>query len=319
LLLSGFNIGDFILKDLKKEKIKSVYSHDLTKAKFDNFSQEQLEILGNITKNNNLKKNIYSNEIQLDILNLQNGGVPVNRLLDSYREDLNIKFESLNLQLASSEEMNKWALSDWANAWKSPIPNKIRQSNGIEVNLSEKDMESIKAQLAIQNFKEIIRLDDFKDLINNNPAFANISDEINASIKNFNFSFTLDDFARGFGIINGFDIKNYSELTDLANSIYGTNVTVEEYASVYQKQVDIINAALTGNYSAAGDLAKELGASLQEVANAISIASSEGISVDLEAASQGLGYDSFAAAVDAYNAQYGTSYTVEEAREALGQ
>ena len=66
-------------------------------------------------------------------------------------------------------------------------------------------------------------------------------------------------------------------------------------------------------------MAQQLGATLQEVADAISAASAEGISVDLEAASQGLGYDSFAAAVDAYNAQYGTSYTVEEAREALGQ
>ena len=52
--------------------------------------------------------------------------------------------------------MNQWALSDWANAWKSPIPTKVKDNNGIEVSLSEKDIQSIKAQLAIQNFKEII-------------------------------------------------------------------------------------------------------------------------------------------------------------------
>jgi hypothetical protein len=321
LLLSGFKIGDFILKDLKKEKIKNPYNHDLTNAKFDNFAQEQLEILGNITKNNKAKKNTYSNEIQLEILNLQNGGVPVNRLLDSYRDDLNVKFESLNLQLASAQAMGEWALNDWANAWKSPIPNKVKDSTGIEVNLSEKDMESIKAQLAIQNFKEIVKLDDFKDLMNNNSEFANLSNDINASTKDFSFSFTLDDYARGFGIINGFDISNYADLTALANSIYGTNVTVEEYASAYQGKLDVINAVLSGNISAfdAGALAKEIGMSLQEVSNDIAIASSAGISVDLEAVSQGAGYDSFASAVDAYNAQYGTSYTVEEAREALGQ
>ena len=180
-------------------------------------------------------------------------------------------------------------------------------------------MESIKAQLAIQNFKEIVKLDDFKDLINDNSEFANLSNDINASTKDFTFSFTLDDFARAFGNINGFDINNYADLTALANAQYGANWSVEEYASVYQTEVDLINAAITGDYATVGALAQQLGATLQEVADAISAASAEGISVDLEAASQGLGYDSFAAAVDAYNAQYGTSYTVEEAREALGQ
>jgi hypothetical protein len=32
-----------------------------------------------------------------------------------------------------------------------------------------------------------------------------------------------------------------------------------------------------------------------------------------------MGYDSFADAVAAYNAEHGTNYTVESAREALGQ
>jgi len=39
----------------------------------------------------------------------------------------------------------------------------------------------------------------------------------------------------------------------------------------------------------------------------------------LEAAAQGLGYSSFADAVAAYNKQHGTNYTVESAKEALGQ
>ena len=56
-------------------------------------------------------------------------------MLDVYREDLNVKLDSLNMQLASVEEMNKWALSDWANAWKSPIPTKVVDTTGIEINL----------------------------------------------------------------------------------------------------------------------------------------------------------------------------------------
>ena len=96
---------------------------------------------------------------------------------------------------------------------------------------------------------------------------------------------------------------------------------MEEYASVYQAQVNVIDALKSGDISSfdAGTIAKEIGMSLQEVSNEIAIASSAGISVDLEAVSQGLGYDSFASAVEAYNAQHGTNYTVEEAREALGQ
>ena len=45
----------------------------------------------------------------------------------------------------------------------------------------------------------------------------------------------------------------------------------------------------------------------------------QGISVDLEAAAQELGYDSFQAAVDAYNAENGTNYTAQQARDALNQ
>ena len=44
-----------------------------------------------------------------------------------------------------------------------------------------------------------------------------------------------------------------------------------------------------------------------------------GVSVDLEATAQGLGYSSFADAVAAYNAENGTNYTEEEARESLGE
>ena len=55
------------------------------------------------------------------------------------------------------------------------------------------------------------------------------------------------------------------------------------------------------------------------MADTISQAAAVGVSTDLEAAAQGLGYGSFADAVAAYNEQYGTNYTVESAKEALGQ
>ncbi len=53
--------------------------------------------------------------------------MPVNKLLDVYRDELDVKLDSLNLQLASATTMSRWALSDWANAWKNPIPTKVQK------------------------------------------------------------------------------------------------------------------------------------------------------------------------------------------------
>ena len=69
----------------------------------------------------------------------------------------------------------------------------------------------------------------------------------------------------------------------------------------------------------AASIAKDLGADLSTVADSIVAAANVGVSTDLEAAAQGLGYSSFADAVRAYNEKYGTNYTEESAREALGQ
>ena len=79
--------------------------------------------------------------------------------------------------------------------------------------------------------------------------------------------------------------------------------------------VDLLSQV--GSFEAAA-IAKDLGADLQTVADSIALAATAGIGTDLEAAAQGLGYGSFADAVAAYNAQYGTNYTVEEAAAALG-
>ena len=103
--------------------IKKQFNQDLTNANFEIFSQDELITLGDITKNK-LKKNEDSKKIQIDILN-SNNNIPVSKMLDVYRKDLDVKLESLNLVLASKTEMQKWALSDWANAWKSPIPTKV--------------------------------------------------------------------------------------------------------------------------------------------------------------------------------------------------
>ena len=321
-LLSGYKISEFVLQNIKKDKIPKKFEQDLSNANFDDFQQEELEILGKITKSMKLNKNVKSNEIQLHILNLENSNIPVSRFLNVYKDELNVKLDTINLMVASSSEMKDWKLSDWANAWKNPIPKSIVDEAGIEITLSEDEIESIKAQLAMKNFKELIDLEEFNNLIKtNSDNFSQIGNDLTLNTKSFEFSFTLDDFARSFGDTYGLDINNYSDLTDLANAQHGANWSVEEYASAYQDNVDIINALQSGSISSfdAGQIAAAANSSLQEVADTIRAATSAGVSVDLEATAQGLGYSSFADAVSAYNEKHGTNYTVDEAKESLGQ
>ena len=321
-LLSGYKIAEYILQKIKNDKIIKKYEQDLSNAKFDVFSQKELSILGDITKSMKVNKNEKSNEIQLQIMNLENSGIPVNRFLEVYRDELNVKLDDINLQVASASKMKDWTKSDWANAWKSPIPKTIIDEAGIEVSLSPDEIESIKAQLAMKNFREILDLDSFSSLIQNESSnFDNIAQNLDINSDSFEFSFTLDDFARSFGDTYGIDINNYSDLTDLANAQHNANWSVEEYAAAYQENVDIINALQSGSLSSfdAGKIAAASNTSLQEVADTIIAASSAGVSVDLDSTFQGMGYDSFADAVAAYNAEHGTNYTTETAREALGQ
>ncbi len=321
-LLSGYKIAEYILQKIKNDKIIKKYEQDLSNAKFDIFSQKELSILGDITKSMKVNKNEKSNEIQLQIMNLENSGIPVNRFLEVYRDELNVKLDDINLQVASASKMKDWTISDWANAWKSPIPKTIIDEAGIEVSLSSNEIESIKAQLAMKNFKELLDLDSFSNLIQNEAKnFDDIAVNLDINSDTFEFSFTLDDFARSFGDTYGIDINNYSDLTDLANAQHNANWSVEEYAAAYQENVDIINALQSGSLSSfdAGKIAAASNSSLQEVADTIIAASSAGVSVDLDSTFQGMGYDSFADAVAAYNAEHGTNYTTETAREALGQ
>ena len=318
VIISGLKLTEIILKDLKKTTLKKMFDQDLSKANFDIFNEEELTILSQVTKATKLKKNIKSNEIQIHILNLENNKLPVSRLLDVFRNELGVELNSINLQLASKETMDKWVLSDWANAWKSPIPTKKQKNTaGIEISLTKNEIESVKAQLAMQNFKELIDIDQFKDLIANNSNLDELQTSVIESTKSLNFSYTLDDWAVDFGNYNGFDLNNYADLTALANAQYGANWSVEEYSTAYQNEVDLVNALRSGNFDSS--MIETLGASMNDVVDGIITASTAGISVDLEAAAEGLGYDSFADAVAAYNEANGTSYTEAQAREALGQ
>ena len=148
---------------------------------------------------------------------------------------------------------------------------------------------------------------------------------------NQDFTITLNNYSKLVGDAVGIEINDFKDLTRYANDLYGSDMKVEDYASHWQTAqymdstsnwgdvtigVDLIDQV--GSFDAAS-IAKNLGADLQTVADSIAQAATVGVSTDLEAAAQGLGYSSFADAVAAYNEQYGTNYTVESAKEALGQ
>ena len=315
-LLSSYKIANFLIGPIKEREIKKKYEVNLVNADFSDFSQDELKLLSESSIASKNNKVLKSNEIQKELFKIKNNNfIDVNSVIDKLKAE-SINLSSLNLKLDNFEKMTLWARKDWANAWQNPIPKKINdKEQGIMIDLSEEDVESIKAQLAIDHFNSLF----------NQDFIQNFSDDLkqiqNAVTQNdFNFSYGLDDYAKFLGDVFNMDINNYADLTDLANATYNANWSVEEYASAYQLNVDAINALASGTSAFdVGQMAASLGASLQDVADTIAAASAAGVSVDLEAAAQGLGYDSFASAVDAYNAEHGTSYSVEEAREELGQ
>ncbi|MDC3404070.1 hypothetical protein OAX49_04895 [Candidatus Pelagibacter sp.] len=314
-LLSAYNLSDFLLAEIKKKDVKKRFKINLANADFSNFKENELKLLGEASNTTKLVKAKKSNKIQLDILNLENNNIPINKILDEFREN-SLDLASINFQMESAESMKRWAQKDWANAWRTPIPEKIDDtSKGIMIDLSEEDVESIKAQLSIDHYKDLLNLDMAKEL---NDSVKDIQSSIDTST--FSFSYGLDDYAQFLGDVMNLDIKNYADLTSLANATYNADWSVEEYASAYQFNVDAINALASGASSFdVGAMADSIGASLQDAADTIAAASAAGISVDLEAAAAGLGYGSFADAVAAYNAANGTSYTEAQAKEALGQ
>ena len=220
------------------------------------------------------------------------------------------------------------------------MPSEIVDKSGNIIEFTIENIEDIKAQLAYNSFNSLIDAQSLKDTVNESidETIKEIVNEISKDggfnideFLNQDFSITLDNYSQLVGSSFGIELNNFDDLTNVVNDLYGTEITSEQYADHWQTSqyldstsnwgdvtmgVDLINQL--GSFDAAS-IAKELGTSLQTIADSIAQAATVGVSTDLEAAAQGLGYSSFADAVAAYNAQHGTNYTEESARQALGQ
>jgi uncharacterized protein YqgQ len=330
-------LTDAVLADVEKDLIKKKYTQDMSKVDMEAISKERQEIMGKVSMNMKNQKSIKKKNIQNSVLNLENHNFPVDEYLDKIEEQ-GIEIKSVTMSFGNVDEMKRWVVKDWANSWRGELPTEIKDSAGNLIEFTEANIDDLKAQLAINTFNSMI---DTSALEINESMSENVK-EIAQAIEasgGFNveawlsqdFTITLDNYSQLLGNSYGIEIDDFKQLTAITNIAGGTNMSPEEYASYWETAAvegstsnwgDITRGAelidQVGSFEAAS-IAASIGTDLQTVADSIALAASVGVSTDLEAAAAGLGYDSFADAVAAYNEQYGTNLSVEEAKESLGQ
>ena len=352
-IIDSIDFTNAILKDFESDIVKKLYVNDLSNIKIGSFSEKQKETLILASISSKRKNEIKKYNLQNSVLNLANNNFEIDKILSTV-ESQGYEVQSIKMSFDKLDKMEDWNVKDWANSWRGDLPsNEFKDKSGNLIQLSSDNIEDLKAQLARNEFQDMIDLKDIdigKDLNDNlNDIAKSVQDNSGFNLNNWlnqSFSITLDNYTKiaaesiiselGSSInqdtIN--DIRknaNFENLTKLVNLEYGSNMSAEDYANYWQNStvdgstsnwgditagVDLISQV--GSFEAAS-IAKDLGTDLQTVADSIALAASVGVSSDLEAAAQGLGYSSFSEAVSAYNEQYGTNYTDEEARESLGQ
>ena len=190
-------------------------------------------------------------------------------------------------------------------------------------NLSIADLANASYFLNSLNKRRIQKLKDLDKLSNKN----NIMSKININI--------IDELKlEPLSLIKQLEKMPELDLVSLSSSINKTSLSILKNTDIVADNLNEVTSSASSAISEAASqvesatttLSRAAGAamaaasySLDQAATEIANTISAGVSVDLDAAAQGLGHDSFAAAVEAYNEQYGTSYTVDSAKEALGQ
>ena len=339
LVIDATNVNLSILKEFEPKIIKKRYTQNMDDLNLDDLDENDQASLDLITSKLKRKKKIDAKETQKALLNIQANGFDLDIDLNELDEN-GFEVKSIFMSFDSVDNMKRWAMKDWANSWRGELPDEIKDNAGNVIEFTDQNVEDIKAQLAYNSFKSLIDSPELKEAISENISenIQEIAKEIRESDAfdvdqwlSQDFSISLDNYSQLVGNSLGIELNNFEDLTQTVNDLYGTDVTADEYAAAWEtaqyldgsstwgdvtRGVDLIDQL--GSFDAAS-IAKDLGADLSTVADSIVAAANVGVSTDLEQAAQGLGYSSFAEAVDAYNEQYGTNYTEESAREALGQ
>jgi len=334
-VISSIDFNEALLKEIEPKIIKKKYSQNMENLDLDSLTENEKATLQLISMKNKVKKKEAKLEIEKTSLSLENSGFNINKTLDQLNEN-GFEIKSISMSFDNIANMKRWAMKDWANSWRGELPSEIIDKSGNIIEFTTENIQDIKAQLAYNAFNNLIDTESLKNTVNEDiqEIINEISKDGGFNLDEFlsqDFTITLNNYSQLVGSSFGIEIKNFDELTNIVNDLYGSDMTSAEYANHWKTAqyldstsnwgdvtmgVDLINEL--GSFDAAS-VAKDLGADLQTVADSIYAAANVGVSTDLEAAAQGLGYSSFAAAVDAYNKQYGTNYTTETAKEALGQ
>ncbi len=338
LILDSTTFITGLVKDVEKDIIPKKYIQNMENVSAEDMSESDQKILVAVSMGMKMQKKEKEILFQNAMLNLSNKGIDVNQYIDEILKN-NFGLKSVTMTFDEIGNMKRWASNDWAKSWKGKLPSEIKDIDGNIIEFTDENIQDLKAQLAMNTFNQMINFDQTELQGSLNDNLKEIAQEIQLSggfniddYLNQDFSITLDNYSKLVGNDWGIEINNFQDLTRAVNEIENTNMTPEEYAQQWESSdhwgdsglnwgeitrgVDLIDQV--GSFDAAS-IASELGADLQEVADTISQAAAVGVSTDLEAAAKGLGYNSFADAVAAYNEQYGTNYTEESAKEALGQ
>ena len=318
--LADHSLGEVIKFFPKK------YENDMSIINMEELEREKIQTISDISSASKINKKIKAQEFQATLFKLENNNFDTQEYFEKLDND-GIPIEGIKVNLKDIETMENWSKEEWANAYNQGIPSQIMDDTGNVVEtLSDENIQDIKAQLAMTELQDLSsNFDEISSELS--QSSINIAESLDAS----NFTVALDKYDQFYQM---WGWEDFEQVVDTINEDYwGTDFSADEMKDIIEtgevlfdpsiQDLSLIEAidsvATEGLGFDAGQLANEIGMELAEVAETVANAAAAEVAVDLEAVSHGLGFSSFADAVAAYNAQYGTNYTVEEAAEALGQ
>ena len=314
-IINLIDLADYSLSKVNLYYPKK-YISDLSKVDMSFLEENELKIINEISKSSKISKNIKNKQLLNTLFNLQNNDFDASAFISKLNNN-NIITEEVSINFKSLADMQNWSQEEWAQSYTNEIPKEIIDGEGNVIEeLSMVNIEDIKAQLALSEFQKL------------SNEFANIAEELkdnNFDLQNIidssSFSISLDKYDKFYMT---FGYNDFNEYVTAWNTSWDEDYSRDELVNLINEPqnaelsfaIDAVNADGLG--FDAGSLASSIGMELAEVATTVANAVAADVAVDLEAVSQGLGYSSFADAVSAYNATYGTNYSESEAKEALG-
>ena len=213
------------------------------------------------------------------------------------------------------------SLSNIENKFPKTVKIKFEKDFLVGANLTISDLKNASYFLNSLNKQKVQNLNKSIDLISS-KKITQLSKIQRAVFQNFNVNPRI--LISELESMPEIDLIGLSSSIENTTSELGKNISslsenIENASNEVDKMTEKINSVSSSISFAVGASISIAASNLDQAAEMIANTISSGVAVDLEAASQGMGFDSFADAVNAYNEQYGTNYTVDSAKEALGQ